>query len=148
MVNPGAALRENMMNSQSLVRTTLWMSCVFNIGAAFVMAFPSSDISQMFELPPEVPILYALLLAFVVFLFGVIYGWLARQPRLDQPLLFVGAAGKLCFFVLTAAIWLLGEASGKFALLTTGDLAFGSIWMWWLCSRRATSVTLRRTKLP
>ena len=123
------------MNSQSFVRKTLGLSCIFNIGAAYIVAFPSSSVSQMFELPRNVPILYAALLAFVILMFGVIYGWLARQPRIDQPLLFVGGAGKLCFFLLTAIMCLQGNASGKFALLATGDLVFGSIWLWWLLFR-------------
>ena len=124
------------MNTQSLVRVTLGLSCIFNLGAAYLIAFPSSYMGQVFELPQNVPPLYAGLLSFVVLMFGVIYGWLARQIDMDQPLLFVGGFGKLCFFSLIAITWLLGNASGKFTILGTGDLIFGSIWLGWLYSNR------------
>ena len=124
------------MNTQSLVRVTLGLSCIFNLGAAYLIAFPSSYMGQVFELPQNVPPLYAGLLSFVVLMFGVIYGWLARQTDIDQPLLFVGGFGKVCFFSLITITWLLGNASGKFAILGTGDLVFGTIWLMWLFSNR------------
>ena len=127
------------MNSQSLVRTTLWLSFIYNVGGAYLLAFPSSYIGQILVLPQRVPPLYAGLLSFAILMFGIIYAWLARQPDIDQHLLFVGGAGKLCIFLIIAATWLQGNVSGKFAILATGDLLFGSLWLWWLYSNRSNT---------
>ncbi|MEM7358946.1 MAG: hypothetical protein AAF431_07610 [Pseudomonadota bacterium] len=126
-----------MMSSQSLIRTTLWLSLPFNLFAAFLLAFPSSVFGQLVGLPSQVEPLYAGLSALLVALFGFAYAWLALQPKIIQPLLFLGAAGKFSVFVLVAALWFSGSISGRVVFLATGDLVFALLWFWWLGSQRA-----------
>ncbi|MGI9293061.1 MAG: hypothetical protein ACR2PS_03690 [Pseudomonadales bacterium] len=125
------------MNSQSLIRITLWLTFPFNLFAAYLFAFPSSSLGQLAGLPQEVEPVYAGMCALLIALFGFTYAWLARQPNIDQPILFLGAAGKSCVFILAAVMWLLGSVSGRLAALATGDLVFALLWFWWLYSQRA-----------
>lgn len=129
------------MKNEQLIRTTLWLSFIFNLAAACLFAFPSSSFGQLFDFPQDVPPLYASLLSFVIAVFGFIYAWLARQPSIDQPLLFVGGAGKVCFFLIMLSTWMLDNASNQVAALAIGDLAFGSLWLWWLNLMRIKSAS-------
>lgn len=116
------------MNSESMVRTTLNMSVVLNVVGAYLLAFPSSYAGKLVNLPTNVPLLYSVLLSFLVLMFAVIYGWLARQESVFQQLLFVGGFAKLCFFMIVEVLWILGHSSGEFAVIVLADLLFGFIW--------------------
>jgi hypothetical protein len=129
------------MIQQKFIKITLFLSFVFNFCAAYLMLFPSSDYGQLFELPRDVPYLYSNLISFVIVFFGVMYAWLALQPNLEKHLLFLGGLGKLLFFLVVFLTWLFGHASSKFAILTIGDLIFGSLWLWWLHTNRSSSNT-------
>ena len=61
------------MNPESVVRSTLKMSVLLNAVGAYLLAFPSSQAGKLIELPQHVPLLYSLLLSFVIIMFGIIY---------------------------------------------------------------------------
>ena len=61
------------MDDDSWVRVTLWISFPFNLGAAYILAFPSSAMGQLAGLPTHVPAIYAALTSFLVALFGAAY---------------------------------------------------------------------------
>jgi len=121
---------EQIMNSESIVRTTLKLSVPLNFIGAYLFAFPSSDFGKLIEMPQNAPLLHSLLLSFLIFLFGIIYGWLARHADVFQPLLFVGGFAKICFFIIGASLWLCGDASGGLTSILVVDLTFGAIWLW------------------
>ena len=54
-----------------------------------------------------------------------------------QPILFIGGAAKVCFFLIGMSLWLGGNASGGFTIILIGDLLFGSIWLWALYAHGA-----------
>ena len=130
-------IKKDTMNSESIVRLTLKMSVILNFVGAYLLAFPSSFFGNLVNLPQEVPLLYSSLLSFVVILFGLIYAWLSRQPNVFQPLLFVGGAGKICFFLIGVCLLLFNRVSVEFTAILIGDLIFGSIWLYALYSNRA-----------
>src|SRR5262249_32717196 len=80
-----------------------------NVGAALILAFPSSPLGPFAGLPTPVPPIYGALLAFFVVLFGGAYAWLARQTNIDRPLVALAAIGKAGVFAVLVTFWLLGE---------------------------------------
>src|SRR5437762_533027 len=75
------------------MRSALWASVVYNLGGTLLFVFPSS-FGRLAGLPVPVPRVYTALLALFVALFGGAYAWLARQPRIDRPLVAMAALGK------------------------------------------------------
>src|SRR5262249_42818170 len=114
-----------------LMRRALLVSAFFNLGGALLFAFPGS-VGQLAGLPGAVPRLYSATVTLFVLLFGGAYAWLARQPRIDRPLVAMSAIGKAGFFVVVLGCWVLSEASGLSVLAASGDLAFAAIFAWWL----------------
>ena len=139
------------MDKDAFLRGALWVSVVYNVGAALLFAFPSSPLGQFAGLPTPVPPIYGALLAFFVVLFGGAYAWLARQPTFDRPLVALAALGKAGVFAIIVTFWLLGEAPGRGVLAAAGDLVLAGIFAWWLLGAqhgtpadRLPSAALRR----
>ena len=120
------------MKATQVVRTSLWISFPFNLGAAYALALPSSQLGRLLGLSESVDPLYSALCAFLIGMFGFAYAWLALQPKLDQPLLCLGAIGKTGVFVLAVVLWLSQVASGAIVVVASGDVAFALLWFWWL----------------
>jgi hypothetical protein len=120
------------VHNDRIIRGALCVSVVFNLGGALVLALPSSAIGQLAGLPAAVPPMYSTLLGLFVILFGGAYAWLARQTHIDRPLVAFSAIGKAGFFAITFILWLLGDATGRFALAATGDLILAGVFAWWL----------------
>jgi len=118
------------------MRSTLWASVVYNLGGTLLFVFPSS-LGRLAGLPAPVPRVYTALLAVFVALFGGAYAWLARQPRIDRPLVAMAALGKAGVFAVILVCWLLGEAPGRGVLSVSGDLAFAAVFAWWLLGAAA-----------
>ena len=120
------------MDQTQITRLTLGLSCPFNLAAATVFAVPSSTIGRLVGLPPDVPVVYAVLVSFLVGLLGLAYGWLALQPHLDRPMVALGAIGKFGVFFIALALWLLDHVTGRLLVVASGDLVFASLWCRWL----------------
>src|SRR5213596_3171269 len=75
------------------MRSALWASAVYNLGGTLLFVFPSS-LGRLAGLPAPVARVYTALLAVFVALFGGAYAWLARQPRIDRPLVAMAASGR------------------------------------------------------
>jgi hypothetical protein len=118
------------------VRASLAASFVANVGAAYVFAHPSSVVGALLGLPASIDPVYSGLCATFVALFGCAYGWLAMQPTLDRPLLWMGVVGKAGFFVLVASLWMRAAANDALVLAASGDMAFAAFWFWWLVRAR------------
>lgn len=61
---------------------------------------------------------------------------LALRPRIDRPLLFVGAPGKLGFFALAVAYWAAGDLPAAAVPQAMPDLALALVFLWWLWTTR------------
>jgi len=124
------------MDRDRLVRRALWASVPFNLGGALLFAFPES-LGRLADLPTPAPHVYTAPLAFLIALFAGTYAWLARQPRIDRPLVAFAALGKSGFFVVTFGLWVLGEASTQGVVGASGDLILAAIFAWWLLGESA-----------
>ncbi len=123
---PGSAI-----NPDQLMRRALRVTAILNVGGALLFAFPQS-LGQLAGLPAPVPPLYSVFIAFLVALFGATYAWLARQPRIDRPLVAFSAIGKTGFVLIVFVCALLGEAPWRAVMTASGDLVFAAIFAWWL----------------
>jgi hypothetical protein len=120
------------------MRRVLWASAAFNLGGAFLFAFPASPFGQLAGLPLHVPGLYRALLALFVLLCGGAYAWLARQEPIDRPLVALAAIGKAGAFAVIGGFWLVGLSAGRTALLASGDLVFAGLFAAWLVQSRSS----------
>lgn len=120
------------MTHERLVRATLLLSVPFNLLAAWGLGQPQSAIGQLMQLPTDVPAAYAALLAYLVLLFGLAYGWLALARPINRPLLLLGVSGKAGVFCIMLGLWLVGASPGMLVAVATGDLALAAIWGSWL----------------
>ena len=117
--------------SDDLIRRILAASAFFNLGGALMFAFPDT-VGRLAALPVPVPVVYRVLLALFVLLFGGAYAWLSRQARIDRPMVAFSAIGKASAFFATVACWLGGAAPAIAVAAITGDLAFAALFTWWL----------------
>lgn len=101
-----------------------------------MFAFPANALGGFLSLAPDPGTVHALLIGFLLALFGCTYAWLARRPVIDRPLLGFFAIGKSGAFLLALALWLVGVGSGALVALASGDLALASLWFWWLFATR------------
>lgn len=131
------------MDRDQVLRRALRASVVFNLGGALLFAFPDS-IGQLAGLPTPVPRVYSASLAMLVALFAATYAWLARQPRMNRPLVTFCAFGKAGFFAVVLGCWLSGEAPALAVVAAAGDLAFAAIFAWWLITTADAPATSAR----
>jgi len=120
------------MKLENIVKYSFGASAPFNFGAALVLAFPASAAGQMVGLPAEVPLIYRLLVAMLVGLFGGIYAWVAMQSSVHRVIAAFSATGKATVFVMALALCLKGEVGLGLVALASGDLAFAALWIYWL----------------
>ena len=120
------------LDKDKAMRAALWGSVLYNLGAAVVSAFPASALAQLEGFPIPVHPIYGALLAVFALLFGGTYAWLATQPAINRPLVFLSAVGKLAVFAVVVAFWLFGAISWRLVFASSGDLLFGAIFCWWL----------------
>ncbi len=122
--------------TETSMRATLWASVLLNgIGAA-LFAFPSSGIGAALGLPAPTPRLYNTLCALFVGLFGAAYVWLARQPRIDRPLVAFAALTKASVFTVFLVFWLKGVVATLGLLMVVPHLVVAGLFVWWLLNEK------------
>ena len=113
-----------------VLRVALWATVALNLLGVYIFALPAfGRPSILAPLSPQP--YYAAQVAFTIALFCGVYAWLARQPRINRPLVIVGALGKLGFFLLAVAYWLTGDLPADVPLKATPDLLLAVIFLWW-----------------
>jgi hypothetical protein len=127
------------------MRNTLWIGAAFNLVAAFMLFFPET-LGRIAALPADGSRFYAWMLGALIGIFGFVYAWLARSPRIDRPLIVVAMLGKFAVVVVTCVTLVAGEIAMPTLGPAFGDLIFGLIFLWWLggaeqsmCSATAAS---------
>jgi hypothetical protein len=118
--------------SDKLIRRSLQFSVVFNLGGAWMFAFPALPVGQIAGLPASVPGLYRAMLALFITLFAGAYAWLSVQPDIDRPLVAFSAIGKACAFATFVAFWIVGQVPGRGVIMVSGDLILAAVFAWWL----------------
>ncbi|MBB3228874.1 hypothetical protein FHW69_003519 [Luteibacter sp. Sphag1AF] len=124
------------MNRDQWLRRFLWASAAFNMGGVGLFAFSGSALSQMFDLPAEVPPLYRALTVLFMLLFGGAYAWAAAAPRIERPLVVFGAIGKLAAFAVVAGLWATSAITTRTLGMVSGDLVFAALFFWALAGAR------------
>jgi hypothetical protein len=119
-----------LVKPDPILRAALWTSVPFNLLAAAMLAFPESPLGQIAGLSTPVPLVYRVVLAYFVALFGAAYAWMAWQPTTNRPLIALSAIGKSGVFVLMLILWFLGEVPVQTLLLTIGDLLLAGVFVW------------------
>lgn len=120
------------MLTEKWVRNTLWISFPFNLIAAGAVLWPHSLPGQLFGIPTDAPLAVAVLLAWLIGLFGFVYAWLARQAVMNRGMLGAASVAKAGVFFIMLALWLMNEASGRMLIASFGDLALAMLWGGWL----------------
>ena len=124
--------RAATMSRDQLIRRTLWATAAFNIGGSAVLAFPASDLGQLYGFPADVPPMYRFLLPLLIFGYGCAYAWLARQSSISRPFIVFAAVNKFCVFAVVFILWLWREASLGSVVALSGDLVFSVLFAIWL----------------
>ncbi|MGH7820566.1 MAG: hypothetical protein ACREQ9_12395 [Candidatus Binatia bacterium] len=114
-----------------LMRYALQATAFFNVGGALVFAFPDS-LGRLVGFPGGVPRVYSATIVIFVLLFAGAYAWLARQPRIDRPLVAMAAIGKASLVAAMVGFWLLGDVPARTVVAVSGDLVFVIVFCWWL----------------
>lgn len=118
------------MTKDKVMRGALWATVALNILGVAVFA-PSALGRESALMPLPAPPYYAAQVAYTIALFGGVYAWLALQPRINRPLVIVGALGKLGFFLLAVAYWMAGDLHWDIVLKALPDLVFALVFLWW-----------------
>jgi hypothetical protein len=130
--------RAPLISRDGIIRSALWASVALNILGVIVFV-PSALGIPSFLVPIPGPRFYFAQIAFTIALFGCVYAWLARQTRINRPLVVVGALGKLGFFLLFVAYWTTGDIPVKSVMQATPDLVLATVFLWWASTEPTTS---------
>lgn len=114
------------------MRLTLWASALLNGIGAMLFAFPSSGIGAALGLPAPTPYLYNTLCKLFVGWFGGAYVWLARQPRINRPLVAFAALTKASVFTVFLIFWLKGVVATLGLLMVFPHLVVACLFARWL----------------
>lgn len=118
------------MVSDRVLRISLWLTVALNAFGTVIFGQLAVGGTSAF-LPVAMPRFAAGQIAWVIALFGVVYGWQAMAPRINRGLIAMGGIGKLGFFLLTCAYWLAGDLPGQMAANAAPDLLFGVLFLTW-----------------
>jgi len=120
------------VNLDTAVRYSLWLSAPLNVIVGFGFADPSGWVGSLIGLPTQTHPFFAWFGGAMVAIFGFVYAWLALQPTILKPMLFVGASGKLAAVAICVALYAQGQLSGVTTLIISGDLFFVVLWAGYL----------------
>jgi hypothetical protein len=116
----------------TLIRATFWAAAGYTAIGAYIFAMPNSVLGNLFQMPDQVPPLYTALTAYMLFLFSAMYGWLALQPTVIRPILYLGMLGKCGGFAVGVVLWLTGAIDLATVIMLSGDGLFATFWLVWL----------------
>ena len=119
------------------MRTALFATAAMNLVAACLFLPVGSPVRALLGLPAEAHPLYLAIIALFVALFGVGYLWAALANRAERIFIGMAAIGKLSFVALLVSFWLAGAIPVQAPLLAMGDVLFGLLFLFWLCTTRA-----------
>ncbi len=119
------------------MRITLVVAAIMTGVGAYIFAVPESALAQQYSLPGAVPCLYTAFIGYILLVFSATYAWMATQPTIVRPLLYLGAFGKGGVFVIALLLFAQGTIAGSTASLLVGDGVLALLWFGWLFRTRA-----------
>jgi len=114
------------------MRRALLATAAMNVLAAALFVPPARGLRALAGLPEDGHPLYLVTVAMFVLLFGLGYLWAGLAGRIERLFITLAAIGKISFFTTVAAYWIAGELPFRAALMGTGDLVFGVLFVIWL----------------
>ncbi len=120
-----------MVNDRTM-RQILWAAAIYMLGGALMFAFPGSPLGKFAAMPADVPLIYRVFTALFILAFAGMYAWLAMQPAMVKPMVWLGAIGKAAAFLAVLALWLAGQATPSVVFIFSGDPVFAALFVWWL----------------
>lgn len=125
-----------MIFRENVIRITLRLSFVFNLVAAYMVAFPGTILAQFAGFSLSSSALHTGLAALMVAALGLAYGWMAQQPVINRPMLAFGGLVKGSAFTMFAIQWFFDAVTARFVLFAAADIVFAIIWLGWLVKTR------------
>ncbi len=124
------------MNLKSLARALLYFSFIFNLFGFVSFAFPET-LGKSAGLPTPPQLIYSSFVAGTILMWAFGYLYLARQKDFNRPLLWVGAVGKLNFFIALLISWYHSEIALQTVMMGLVDLFMGIVWLSYLLTSKA-----------
>ncbi len=120
------------MITDRIMRQILWAAALYTWGGAMMFAIPGTPVGRFVELPANAPDIYRIFAALFTLIFAGMYAWLAMQPAIAKPMVWLGAISKALGFLSVFALWLFGHAAFPGVVLFSGDLIFAVLFVMWL----------------
>ncbi len=126
------------------MRIVLSAAAVLNGLGAFIFTPAGTELRQFSGLSLEGHPFYLWISGSFILIFGFAYLWAGMTGRADPLFIAVGAAGKLAFFGLTVAYWILGELPVNVPRAAVSDFILALIFIFWLFSAKTHRATLQK----
>ena len=107
------------------IRILFQAAAAFNWAVALALAFLARPLFELFRVSPApTEPLFLQLFAWLVFVFGIGYWWVARDPLVNRPIIRLGILGKWSVFLAALILVLADAVSWQIMLLAGGDGIF------------------------
>lgn len=120
------------MITDRIMRQVLWAAALYTLGGALMFAFPQTPVGRFAGMPTDAPEIYRYFAALFILLFAGMYAWLAMQPSIVRPMVWLGAIGKVLAFLCVFSLWVFGRALFSGVAVFGGDLFFAVLFVMWL----------------
>jgi hypothetical protein len=105
-------------------------AALFNWFVGVAIVFFPAPLFQLFQITPlPTEPLFAYLLGWLVFAFGIGYYWISRDPVVNKPVIRLGIIGKLGVVATVLVATLLGDVSWQMNILSSADLVFAGFFI-------------------
>jgi len=115
---------------------SLWAAALYTGNGALLFLLPEIGMGRLLHMPTSVPMLYSLLVAYILLVFTIIYFWQASKTNIDPAILFFCALGKAGAFVIAMTLWLTNHIAGTVFAAMFLDGVFAAYWLLYLWQHR------------
>lgn len=112
------------MNTR-ILKPLFFSAALFNWLVALTLAFDATFLFELFGVtPPPTEPLFLQLFAWLVFVFGVGYFWVFRNPSAHVSIIKLGILGKISVVLVALSCVLTGSVSWQIMILAAADLVY------------------------
>lgn len=111
--------------SETSLKTLFLTAAIFNWAVGIALAFKARLLFDLFRITPQVTEpLFLQLFAWLVFVFGIGYFWVSRNPSANIPIIKLGILGKTSVALVALACVVTGSVSWQIMILASADLLY------------------------
>jgi|GEM_PF-1048322 len=132
------------MNGEKLIRTTLAASFLFNLVAAYMLAFPTSYLAGLAGFTISNSPMHTALATLMVVALGGSYGWMALQEKINLPILTFGALVKGSAFITFFVQWMFDAVSARLVAFAVVDIVLAWLWLNWVIKQHSAPPKSKR----